>query len=173
MEPFRNRVTAQLERWRLNGLPGHTTLHQQARELATLRQKGGMAGLWPWRPLMLAATLDDAIGQGIAVIRHFAAAVGMEVIDLGLCRSPEAILAACRDHRPELLGLTVLQFTSEEELARIGSRRPTECHLVVGGPIFKADPALAGRCGCDFVAQDVAAFLNYLLNTPWDRSEIS
>lgn len=131
-----------------------------------------MAGLWPWVPRMLTATLDDAIGQGIAVVRHFAAAVGMEVIDLGLCQTCEAILAACRTHRPALLGLTVLQFTSEEDLACIGSRRPAQCRLVVGGPIFKADPALAGRCGCDFVARDVAAFLNYLLNIHWDRIEM-
>jgi hypothetical protein len=36
--------------------------------------------------------------------------------------------------------------------------------MVCGGPLFRADPDLADRCGIDFVAKDVGAFLDYLLD---------
>jgi hypothetical protein len=36
--------------------------------------------------------------------------------------------------------------------------------MICGGPVFKADPELAKRCGIDFVAEHVGAFLEYLLD---------
>jgi hypothetical protein len=63
------------------------------------------------------------------------------------------------------LGVTVLQIDSEEDLRWIGESLPEGTRLVAGGAAFRTDPDLSGRCGVDFVAGDVAAFISYLLQT--------
>ena len=43
--------------------------------------------------------------------------------------------------------------------------------MVVGGPIFAADPDLARRAGIDFVARNAAAFIAYLLDFQPSRTD--
>ena len=171
---LRQRLGELLQQWETEGLPGRRSLNEAALELLTWRTSRSLGGLWSAAPLMITATLDDGFGFGLEVIQRFGEAVGLEVRALGLCQPPEVIVAACREHRPALLGLTVLQFDSEEALVEVAQGLPPETRLMVGGAIFGADPDLARRTGVHFVARNAAAFLRYLLRfEPPAVSEIS
>jgi len=157
-------VNALAARWREEGPPGHDALAAEADALAALSADPAAAPLWKTPPLLVTATLDDALGQGLAVIHRFADAVGLRRRHLGLTVSAETVIDACREERPALLGMTVLQFDTEADLTRIRREIPAETRMVCGGPLFKADPDLATRCGIDFVAGHVRDFLQYLLD---------
>jgi methanogenic corrinoid protein MtbC1 len=88
---------------------------------------------------------------------------GLKVERVGLLQSPEQILAHCSEHSPQLLGLTVLQFDSEPSLAAITARLKGHTQVIVGGPPFQIEPDLALRTHVDYVARDVADFLDFLL----------
>jgi hypothetical protein len=62
-----------------------------------------------------------------------------------------------------MLGLTVLQFDSEEMLIEIRRGISPDIKIIAGGPVFAADSDFAERVGVDFVAKNVAAYLGYLL----------
>ena len=157
-------VRNQISRWRQGGLPGYDTLVAEAHALAALGQAPDTRPLWKAPPLLLTATLDDALGQGLAVIHRFTDAVGLRRHHLGLAISADAIIAACHAETPALLGMTVLQFDSEEDLSRIRREIPPQVRMVCGGPLFRADPDLAARCGIDVVAGHVGSFLEYLID---------
>ena len=125
--------------------------------------KSGGSGLWDNPPLMITATLDDGLGQGIEVIRMFSETAGLEIIDLGLLVAPEKIIAACKKNNPDLLGLTVLQFDSEEDISMISKNLPSKTKIIAGGPVFTADPEFAQRTGVHFTAKNAAYFIRFLL----------
>jgi methylmalonyl-CoA mutase cobalamin-binding subunit len=160
---LRRKLEQLLEEWQNQGMPGRHTLHQQAQALAAWKSAHQIRSLWGEARRMATATLDDGWGHGLQTIETYAALAGLEVHALGLEQSPERIIAACRRLRPQILGLTVLQFDSEENLALICRSLPPETRTVVGGPIFRADPELAERAGVDYVARHVGDFLQYLL----------
>lgn len=112
---------------------------------------------------MLTATLDDGLGQGLEVIRMFSEAAGLEIIELGLLVAPEKIIAACKKHNPDLLGLTVLQFDSEENILKISRNLPSKTKIIAGGPVFAADQEFARQTGIHFAAKNVADFIRFLL----------
>lgn len=153
------------DRWSSSGLPVYSQLMDDAEALERIRKTMGLTGLWDVPPLMVTATMDDGIGQGIRIIERFAGLAGLRVLPIGLTVARERIAAECWRHRPALLGVTVLQTDSEEDLCWIRHSLPDETRLVAGGAAFRADPDLAGRCGVDFMARDVAAFIRYLLPT--------
>jgi hypothetical protein len=163
-EDLRTAIRSQINHWRRNGLPGPDALAAAAQTLAELRKTPDIRPLWQIPPQFYTATLDDALGQGLAIIHKFADAIGLNCRHLGLAVPADTIIAACRADVPTLLGMTVLQFDSETDLARIRREIPKTTRMVCGGPLFKADPDLAERCGIDFVAKDVGAFLEYMLN---------
>ena len=113
---------------------------------------------------MFTATLDDGWGHGLGLIRLCAEAAGWEVRHLGLLMSPEQILAACREHPPDFLGLTMLHSDSESALSTIAGNLPGKTRLLAGGPPFKFDPELAERAGVHHVSANVADFLEYILS---------
>ena len=133
-------------------------------ELDRLREKLKVCGIWENAPSMLTATLDDGLGQGLAIIERFASAIGIRLISLGVMQSPAVIVEACRQHRPEYLGLTILQFDSEDNLAYIASAIPGKTRIVAGGPVFIGDPGFAGRTGTHHAAKNVASFLRIMLD---------
>ena len=87
--------------------------------------------------IMITATLDDGLGHGLEVIRMFSEAAGLEIIDLGLLVTPEKIITACKKNKPDLLGLTVLQFDSEENILMISRNLPERTKIIAGGPVFR------------------------------------
>ena len=163
VERFQEQINQYLDLWRENGSPSRSGFEQAADELKTWREERGIPGLWKIPPVMVTATLDDAMGFGLQLIHRVSEAAGLKVHPLGLLQKSEAIIAGCQKHQPLILGMTVLQFDSEEELGTVGHNLPEGTRLVVGGPIFKSDPEIARRTAVDFVAEDAAAFLGYLL----------
>lgn len=152
-----------LDDWKENGIPAGDALTACAKGLERKKNETG-GGIWPVPPVMLIATLDDAIGSGLEIIHRFARAVGVHVRRLGLMCDAATIAGECILRRPHLLGLTVLQFDSEDDVKWISQRLPEKTRLVAGGPVFSADPEMADRCGIHFVARDVGAFLRYLVD---------
>jgi methanogenic corrinoid protein MtbC1 len=144
-------------------LPSRSGLEKAAGELREWKVKTSASGLWDIPPLMITATLDDGLGQGLGVIRMFSETAGLEIIDLGLLVAPEKIITECKKNNPDLLGLTVLQFDSEEDILKISKNLPSKTKIIAGGPVFTADPEFARRTGVHFTAKNVAYFIRFLL----------
>jgi methanogenic corrinoid protein MtbC1 len=125
--------------------------------------KTNVSGLWDIPPLIITATLDDGLGQGLEVIHMFSETAGLEIIELGLLVTPKKIITACKINEPDLLGLTVLQFDSEEDILQISKNLPSKTKIIAGGPVFAADPGFARRAGIHFTAKNVASFIRFLL----------
>ncbi|MFZ1985071.1 MAG: cobalamin B12-binding domain-containing protein [Desulfatitalea sp.] len=163
MQSLRRQLETLCREWIDQGLPSREQIVRCAQTLIRWKEQHSGLGLWPEAPLLMTATLDDGIGQGIEIIHLFAEALGMRVMPLGLLQPADAIVAACRQHCPAFLGLTVLQLDSEEELASVGQRLPPGTCLIAGGPAFRYDPEMATRCGVHHVAANVAYFIDFLL----------
>lgn len=161
-----------IRQWISTGLPSRQVLESTADELSKWKQKRAISGLWPSMPLMLTATLDDGIGQGISLIERYASVAGLEVRRIGLLQGPEVILKKCHLLQPAILGLTVLQLDSDDDLADVGHNRPSDTCIIAGGPVFKFDPDMGRRCRVDYVAPNVAYFLDYLVGWTPARREI-
>ena len=159
---MRARIEVLLNQWRDNP-PTREGYLEAAAALAA----GGQPDpepLWPRSLRMVTATLDDGWGYGLEIIQALAAGVGVRVKSLGVLQTPEAIVAACRRHRPDLLGLTVLQFDSDDAVRRILRHLPPTTTLIAGGAAYQFDPDFAERTQTPFVARHGAAFLQFLLN---------
>ncbi len=168
---FRRVVEHIVAHWRNDGLPSGSALLKAADELERQRIALHSPGLWEVVPILVTATIDDGIGQGISIIGRFAGAVGIDVKPIGLMQSVEAIVDACLSLQPEFLGLTVLQFDSEPIVAEIARRIPKKIRLICGGPVFRADPEFAERTGVHAAALHVGEFLDILLR--WSKENNS
>ena len=161
---LRTAVSRLAHQWLASGLPSRQELDQADSQLKDLRARLAVRGLWQVPPCMVTATLDDGLGQGLAVIERFAGAIGMRLVALGLMQPPGNIVDACRRHNADYLGLTVLQFDSEDDLRWIANHLPSQTHIVAGGPVFKGDPDFAGRTGTYYAARNVADFLRFMVD---------
>lgn len=161
---LRTKIIDLLEKWQKTGLPSRSKLEAEAEDMLIWKDDMGLTGLWDKPPLMLTATLDDGLGQGLELIHLYSKVAGLRIIFLGLLQSAENIIAASQKHIPDLLGITVLQFSSEESLKQITGRLPAKTRVIAGGPLFRADPDFAGRTDIHYAAKDVAAFMRFLLN---------
>ncbi len=137
---------------------------EAAGQLSACRRASGCRALWPRPPRMLTATLDDGWGHGLEIIQALAEAVGIRVARLGVLQKPEAVVSACRRMLPDLLGLTVLQFDSDDEVRHIVDHLPPQVTLVAGGAAYQFDPNFADRTCTPVVARNGAAFLHFLRN---------
>ncbi len=170
---MRDSVNDLLRSWDRMGKPTREDYLKGASQLDALRRRTEGNGLWAQAPLMVTATLDDGWGHGIAVIESLAAAVGVRIHALGVLRPATAIVTACRDEQPDLLGLTVLQFDSDEDIQAITAALPPRTTLIAGGAAYRYDPDFAERTGTHAVAHDGGAFLRFLLGyqplgSPWN-----
>lgn len=162
---LRKKIIHCLAAWKDGGAPPtRAEMETAARDILAWRIREQCAGLWVKSPQMVTATIDDGWGNGLDLIHLFAEAAGVKVIPLGLLQTAGDIAAACINIEPEFLGITVLQFDSEEDLVEIAGSIPPETQIVAGGPVFNADPELAGRAGIHHVAVNAAAFWTFLLN---------
>ena len=144
-------------------MPSRSGLEKAAGDLREWKVETSCSGLWDIPPLMMTATLDDGLGHGLEVIRLFSEAAGLEIIELGLLVTPEKIITACKKYKPDLLGLTVLQFDSEENILMISKNLPERTKIIAGGPVFTGDRGFARRAGIHFAAKNVAYFIQFLL----------
>ncbi len=162
---FRVAVGRLARQWMASGLPSRQVLDEAAGKLAHLRKRLKVSGIWVQPPSMVTATLDDGLGQGLAVIEQYAVAIGIRLVSLGLMQRTEAVIEACRRHQPDFLGLTILQFDTEDDLRRIANHLPRKTRIVAGGPVFGGDPDFADRTGTHYAAKNVADFLRFMLET--------
>ncbi len=159
---MRKKIERLLAQWE-GRTPTRQAYLETAGQLTACRQQTGHKALWP-RPIrMLTATVDDGWGHGLEIIQALAEAVGVRVAPLGLLQAPEAIVAACQRKRPDLLGLTILQFDSDDAVRHIVAHLPAATTLVAGGAAYQYDPDFAARTRTPFVARHGAAFLRFLL----------
>jgi hypothetical protein len=169
MEPvadaLKDKIQGLLDQWQVTGIPGRDALHTIAEELLAWRKDNRIPGLWDPPPRMLGATLDDGWGLGIAVILKFAAAMGVETQMAGVLQSWESIADACRDFKADYVGLTVLQFDTEDDIIALRYHLPKKTRIIAGGPVFQYDPEFQQRTNVDLTARDVAEFIKLLLNT--------
>ena len=160
---MRNRVTDLLQQWSRRGKPSREDYFSMAREFEVVRRQSEWGGLWPQPPSMITATLDDGWGHGLDIIEALAASVGVAVHSLGVLQAPATIVQACRERQPDLLGLTVLQFDSDDAMIHITRSLPPVTTLIAGGAAYRYDPEFAERTGTHAVARDGIAFLRFLL----------
>ncbi|MDX9785933.1 MAG: cobalamin B12-binding domain-containing protein [Desulfobacterales bacterium] len=160
-----SKINLLLSSWQQTGVPARTTLHETADALLTWRKEQRISGLWDNAPRMLGATMDDGWGHGIQLILKYAEVLGVETRFSGLLQSQKQILAACKAFHPNYLGLTVLQFDTEDELTALRKCLPKRIQIIAGGPVFQIDPEFQERVGIDFVARNVSGFIRLLLNT--------
>ncbi|MCF8069304.1 MAG: cobalamin B12-binding domain-containing protein [Desulfobacterales bacterium] len=151
-------------KWQTSGEPFRPELEVEAKHIIKWKQENHIDSLWEKPPLMVTATLDDGWGLGMKLIHLYADVVGLRINDLGLRISPENIIETCRSQKPDLLGLTVLQRSSEPALEKIRLNIPQNTKIVAGGAIFQTDSTLANRIGIDFVAENLSRFLTHLLD---------
>lgn len=167
MELFYQKLKALCDEWKSSGPPSREKLMAKAEALQRWKSEANVAGLWSEPPLLLTATLDDGIGQGIEIINNYSKMMGFQVLFMGLMKSPDAIIDTCRREKPAILGLTVLQMDSEDALAHIGRNLPSKTKLIAGGPAFQYDPQMAARCGVSYVAKNIVYFVDYVLGSFW------
>lgn len=157
------KIEALLTKWERQA-PTREGYLAAAEQLAACGRPPGCRPLWSRSPRMLTATLDDGWGHGLEVIRALAEAAGIHVKTLGVLQKPEAVVAACRREIPDLLGLTVLQFDSDDAVRHIVDHLPPTTTLVAGGAAYQYDSDFAERTRTPFVARNGGAFLRFLLN---------
>ena len=160
---YREAVDRLATQWLSSGLPSRQEVDQAADRLLRLRDQLNIQGIWKSSPVMVTATLDDGVGQGLTVIEKYAAAIGIRMVSLGLMQTPETIIAACQEYQPDYLGMTVLQFDSEDDLITIAEQLPPRTRIVAGGPVFSGDPEFAVRTRTHYAAKNVADFLRFML----------
>jgi methylmalonyl-CoA mutase cobalamin-binding subunit len=161
---LKQKLVQVLDTWENIGTPSRTGLKEAARELIAWKRETRVSGLWRVPRRMVTATIDDAWGNGIRLINLWAEAIGFDVHFLGVLQPPPIIIEKCREIQPDLLGLTVLQFDSEELLVTISRNLPSKTRIIAGGPLFSADPELAYRSGVHFVARNAADFIGFILD---------
>ncbi len=165
---LRERLAALLAEWKTKGVPSREGLKEAAERTIQWRKENGIAGLWPNPPLFVTATIDDGWGHGLQLIESWADALGLEVRPLGLMKKPGDIVRKCRESNPDFLGMTILQFDSEDDVAEIAANLPPKTRMIAGGPLFAVDPDLAERAGIHAVAKNAAAFVAYMLDFELD-----
>ena len=70
-------------KWISDGLLSRQVLESTAEALTQWNRDRQVSGVWPNRPLMVTATIDDGIGQGIQIIECYAKVMGLRVQHLG------------------------------------------------------------------------------------------
>ena len=161
---MRDSILALLQKWTRCGNPTREVYLQGARELEAHRIRSPWGGLWPRSPLMITATLDDGWGHGLGIIEALASAVGISIHSMGVLQPPSSIVQVCCEKKPDLLGLTVLQFDSDDAVREINAGLPPMTTLIAGGAAYRYDPDFAERSGTRAVARDGRAFLHFLLH---------
>lgn len=152
-----------LRQWRQDGVPSRWELQNALEEAIDWKGRSQITACWPSPPLLATATLDDGWGHGLQIIELCAHAAGLQVISLGLLQTPSVIIKKCQALLPDLLGMTILQFDSEDGLKGIADRLPSRTRLIAGGPVFQIDPEFAARTRVHHACRNIADFLEFIL----------
>jgi methanogenic corrinoid protein MtbC1 len=168
-QKLRNILSEFSDTWRQNPTISWSEIYQIGEKLLERKTEEKIPGLWEPKPTMITATLEDGVGQGLKMIRLFSVIAGIEIVPLGLMQTEEVIIEACTKQQPDFLGMTILQFDSEERLNHIIDHIPKEIQVVVGGPAFKLIDKEELLKKNYIVLNTVGAYLNYLLHWQPDK----
>ena len=155
--------------WQNDPTISWTHIYTVGEKLLAWKTQQNIVGLWRHPPKMITATMDDAIGQGLKMIHLFSRVAGVEIIPLGLMQSKEAIIEACKNQHSDFLGMTILQFDTEEELNAIIQQIPERMEVLVGGPIFKVIPENELLNKKYIPCNSICDYLNFLLHLEWNK----
>jgi len=162
-EKLRNILSEYSDTWRQAPTVPWSEVYQTGEKLLEWKTEKKIAGIWDRQPKMITATLEDGVGQGLKMIHLYSRIAGIEIFPLGLMQTEESIIEACTKHLPDFLGMTILQFDSEERLNHIINHIPKETQVVVGGPVFKLLDKEELEEKNYTVLNTVSAYLSYLL----------
>lgn len=107
--------------------------------------------------IAVATVKGDIHDIGKNIVKMLLENYGYHVIDLGRDASPEAIVAAVREHDVKLVGLSALMTTTvramEETIRQLHEQVP-DCKIMVGGAVL--NPEYAAMVGADYYGKDAA-----------------
>ena len=110
------------------------------------------------RAIIVATVQGDIHDIGKNIVKMLLENYGFTVIDLGRDVAPEAVLAAARDTRARLIGLSALMTTTvgamERTIQLIHEQLPGTA-VMVGGAVITQE--FADQIGADFYSKDAAA----------------
>ena len=128
--------------------------------LGVLRPLLVAGGVRPEGKVVFATVRGDLHDIGKNLVIMLLEGAGYQIVDLGTDVAPDRIVAAVREHRPDLLGMSSLLTTTMpsmqstmEALERAGLRRSVK--VIVGGAPVTA--RYASEIGADGFAPDAAA----------------
>ena len=111
--------------------------------------------------VLLATVEGDVHDIGKRIIGTVLQSGGFEVLDLGKDQAASAIVAAVREHRPQILGLSAMMTTTVgriEDVKKALADAGLAVKLIAGGASMNAD--LADRFGCDGFAPSASAVVS-------------
>lgn len=110
------------------------------------------------RGVCLATVKGDIHDIGKNIVRMLLENYGFTVYDLGRDVAPETILAAVRERKARVVGLSALMTTTVPAMAEtieLVHREAPETKVIVGGAVLTPD--YAAQIGADYYAKDAAA----------------
>jgi len=156
--------------WQNDPTTSWTQIYTIGETLLEWKTQNNINGLWDITPIMMTATIDDAIGQGLKMIHLFSCLAGIDIISLGLMQSKETIIERCQKQHADFLGMTILQFDTESVLNTIIPKIPEKMCVLVGGPIFKTIPKKELHEKKYVPFNNICDYLTFLLNLEWKES---
>ncbi|HDL90126.1 MAG TPA: hypothetical protein ENG14_04410 [Thermodesulforhabdus norvegica] len=157
---FLDRLNGLLSEWEKKKPPLWTLL-KELDDLARQRKEFIIDPLVQNDVFMCTGTLDDGWGHGLQVIHKALDVLGVRYRFLGLLLDWRDVIDACQSFRPNLLGLTVLHESSEDELRRVVENIPGGITVMVGGNPCWAELSLWPQV---IYMQNVIKFFRFFLN---------
>jgi methylmalonyl-CoA mutase cobalamin-binding subunit len=153
-----------ISNWKNDPKTSWAHIYSVGKQLLEWKTHQNIVGLWKYPPKIITATMDDGMGQGLKMIHLFSRVAGLEIVHLGLMQSPKKIINECQKQNPDFLGMTILQFETEELLKTIIPQIPKQMQVLVGGPIFNTMPdnALQNKKYHSF--NHISEYLHFLCN---------
>ena len=108
--------------------------------------------------MCLATVKGDIHDIGKNIVRMLLENYGFTVYDLGRDVAPETILAAARERKARIVGLSALMTTTVPAMAEtieLVHREAPGTKVIVGGAVLTPD--YAAQIGADYYAKDAAA----------------
>ena len=114
--------------------------------------------------LALATVQGDVHDIGKNIVRVLLKSYGFHVLDLGRNVTPEAVLAAVKEHGLHLVGLSALMTTTVPAMAQTVAllhREAPDCRVAVGGAVLTQE--MADAMGADAFVADAMATVHYAM----------
>ncbi len=139
-----------------------------AEKFIDYKKTRNFTGFFKTPQTMLTATIDDGLGMGIELISLYAKVAGIDIIKLGIMLSAEEIIEGCNRYMPDYLGLTVLQFDTQDELIKIADKIDKNIKIIAGGPVFSLNTNFLKESKVNYTAKNAPDFLRIIIKISED-----